>query len=155
MRAYIPATFEEICESALNVQVAVGVTPYFCEQFGEESDIEFLEDCAFTQASFLSFMNLRNNSSDTKARFVVSVDIDSDEYVEDKEVAGKITLKNPVSWENIVCIHAEDIEEIPFITTLLENEIDEAVEQIDVVPLLWFDKSERELLVKLYKKFSE
>ncbi len=151
MRVYIPATFEDIQSPVLQVSTGVAVTSAFCEQFLEENDLEFLEDCAFTQASFLSFMKLQSNNVSIKARFVISADISDEDCLEDSNFPGKVSIEKPISWDNIACIHAEDIEEIFNIIKLLSKGEEEVESEIDTIPLLWFDKSERPTLIDMFK----
>lgn len=150
MRVYVPVTFEQLCEPELQVKTGIAVTEKFCEQFAPEDDLEFLEDCAFTQASVLAFLNLKNVNTKILARFIVSLELKPQFIKEDIETPGKVEILELIPWEEIVCVHTEDLEEIENISALLEEELENALETLDMKPLLWFDKNELDTIKNIF-----
>lgn len=193
LRAYIPIFFEDLLQERINAKFAIAVTKNFCAQFIDENDMDFIEDCAFTQASLQCLLNmwdftneqdnnfsskflLDNKTNDLNdaykeifARVIVSVDLNENEYIEDNENVGKVYLQKPIEWKNISCIHVEDVENIELVANCVQEmkktfkEKPDFIDyskittfdfytQLDESSLLWFDKSERELIVDIMKK---
>lgn len=147
MRIYVPATAADLVDpEGLSPRVGHGVTPALRAASPGESE-EDLEVSAFLAAADASLALL--TPTDVPARVVVSADGDAAPPAE----GGALTevTAPAVPWSAVVSIHIDDPDDgeaADLVRAAVGGE-EEAVEAASDLDLLWYDVSERHVLVAL------
>lgn len=152
MRVYIPAVSTDLLDDrpplgpGFSVMAPAGVAP---------EDIEVLEDDAQTEAALASLTRLREASAGERiARVVLAADADDPHVavIDPADATSRIAEVAPgqLTWDDVVAILADPDDAEPAARAVLEardqDEADQAVADLWLHALEWFDITERETL---------
>ncbi|UFU07606.1 DUF6912 family protein [Ruania halotolerans] len=151
MRVYLPATVAELAEpSGLPARTGRAVTAALRTALGADADEEMAEYAALILAAEDSLANL--TESDAMRRLVVAADV-PDSAVRDaagREAGAELARVHvpEVPFADVVSFHvdAADAHTLALVARALSGD-EQAVAEIGAEDLLWYDVSEREVLL--------
>lgn len=176
MRVYVPATMKDLRAESLSVRPIHYVSPLLREREGDE-DEEVLEAYAFYAAADSALLRLArgvehdvlvadttrsaNGSAesgkgepDPLLRIVVSAELAPSFVAAVSEAAlhpSVGVLTQPCPWDAVVAIHCDEPTVAPLVEQALQG-AEEAVAALAEADLLWYDASERALLLDEFSR---
>lgn len=139
MRAYIPATWNDLSSDLLNPPALYAVTPELAESFDDD---EIAELYAFQRAAEHS-VSLVAEASARPRRVVLALDLATVGEPFGPDPAG-FASPGPINWADISSIHVDDVDRD--IAGALASE--SALDALTAEAMAWFDVMERGSLVR-------
>ena len=139
MRAYIPATSNDLATDLVNPPAVYAVTPELAESFDEE---EIAELYAYQRAAEHS-TRLVAAAGARPRRVVLSTELTSLGAPLGADPAS-YSAPGPVNWADVASIHVDDVDRD--IAGALASE--DAMDALTREAMAWFDVVERDLLVR-------